>query len=221
MAAPTQFQVFRLIVFAPKIDVCQNNHLPGNSFDQRQKLLVGNVRRFDRPISDESELISQQTEFSADNPFPCSKAFASDSLSFGLVIFPNRVTQLNAVGINHAEDGRLGKKFSGQFPMCFQLAGESGSFRQSGKQSPPVLPPTIKLMLRCAFQSKQQAQSNEFADGKFSLNMFLRLWQHIIYTTKKFYDKVFLSHGIDFLCEWFRHLHSRNFSVTFSTSTNG
>jgi hypothetical protein len=30
-----------------------------------------------------------------------------------------------------------------------------------------------------------------------------------------------LSHGIGFLCVVFGHLHFRNFSVTFSTSTNG
>jgi hypothetical protein len=32
---------------------------------------------------------------------------------------------------------------------------------------------------------------------------------------------VFLSHGSGFLFVWFGHQYSRNFSVTFSTSTNG
>jgi tetrahydromethanopterin S-methyltransferase subunit E len=44
----------------------------------------------------------------------------------------------------------------------------------------------------------EQAQSDKFTQRKFGLIVFLRFWQHIIYTAKKFYDKVLLSHGICF-----------------------
>jgi hypothetical protein len=53
------------------------------------------------------------------------------------------------------------------------------------------------------------------------LNMWSRFRQHVIYSTKKFCDKVFLSHVDCFLYVWFGHQYSRNFLVTFSTSTNG
>jgi len=106
--------------------------------------------------------------------------------------------------------------------MCFQTAEKSGVLGQSGKQVAPVsLKPSIKPVLRTAFQSKQKAKRDKFASGKFGLNVFWRFLEHIVYTTKKFYDKVFLSHVDCFLCVWFRHQYSRNFSVTFSTSTIG
>jgi hypothetical protein len=114
------------------------------------------------------------------------------------------------------------RKAFGQFPARLQAAKKSGAFRQSGKQIKPVLfQPAIKSVLRRAFQSKEQSQSNQFTDGKFGLKMFSPFRQHIIYTAEKFYDKVFLSHAIGFLCEWFGRLHNRNFSVTFSTSPIG
>jgi len=104
----------------------------------------------------------------------------------------------------------------------FESPKKARAFGQSGKQNNPVLfYPAVESPLRCAFQSEQQTQSNQFAAGKFGLDVFSGFRQHIIYTAKKFYDKVFLSHGIGFLCVWFGHLHIRNFSLTFSTSTNG
>jgi hypothetical protein len=197
--APTQFQVFRLIRFAAKTVVRQNNHSPAHFFDERQEILVGNVRRFYRPIGNESEFIGQKTEFSANNPTPRGETFAADSAPVGLMIFTNRVTQFNPVRVNYAEDGWLGKKLFSQLAMRFQTTEKSGAFRQIGKQVNPVLPnPAIKLVLRSAFQCQQQSQSHQFAQGKLGLNVFLRLRQHIIYTTEKFYDKVFLSHGIGF-----------------------
>ena len=75
--------------------------------------------------------------------------------------------------------------------------------------------PPMKGMLRNTFQSKEQSKRNKFADGKFGLIVFFAIWQHIIYTAKQFCDKLFLGHGFGFLCVWFRHLHFRNFSVTF------
>ncbi|MDQ3801614.1 MAG: hypothetical protein M3384_19500, partial [Acidobacteriota bacterium] len=181
-AASTQFQVFRLIRFAPKINICQNNHFVRNRLDQRQKLLVGNIRRFDRPTGHESELIGQKAEFAADNPLPGSKAFTSDSFSTRLMIFTNRMTQFNAVRINHAKQSRLGKKPLGQSSMSLKSAKKSGSFRQIRKQiSPVVLNPTVKSTLRAAFQSKQKSQRGEFTNRKFSLNMFRLFPEHIIY----------------------------------------
>ena len=221
-AAPADFQIFRLVDAPPKTGVRQHDHLRGNSFDERQKFLIGNIRRFYLPIGNESEFIRQQAKLAADNPFPRSKAFLADTFPLGLMIFTNRMTQLNAVRINHAENRRLSQKLIRQLAMCFQAAKESGSFRQSRKKFKPILfDPSIKLVLRSAFQSKQQSKSDKFAQRKLGLNMLRRLLQHIVYTAKKFCDKVFLSHGIAFLFVWFGHQYSRNFSVTFSTSTNG
>jgi hypothetical protein len=222
LAASADLQVFRLVDFASKAGVCQNNHFPTDGFNEREKFLIRHIRRCDLPISNESELIDQQTEFADDDPLPRSKSFLADAFSMRLMIFANRMAQLNAVRIDDAENSRFRQELFGQPTMCFQTAKKSRSVGQSRKQIKPILfEPAIKSVLRRAFQSKQQSQSNQFTDRKFSLKMFLLLWQHIIYAAKKFYDKVFLSHGLGFLCKWFCHLHNRNFSVTFSTSTNG
>jgi hypothetical protein len=196
-AARADFQIFRLIMPLPETFVRQDNHFVANRFTERQEFRVGNIRRFDLPIGDESEFVCQNTELAAANPSPRSEAFLADPVPVRLMIFPNRMTQFDAVRINHAKDGRLGKKLFGQFPMRFQSVKKSGALRQSGKQARPVVPqPTVKSPLRCPFQSKQQTQSKQFASGKFGLIVFLSFRQHIIYPAKKFYDKVFLSHGI-------------------------
>ncbi len=76
--------------------------------------------------------------------------------------------------------------------MRFESPKKARAFGQSGKQNNPVLfYPAVESPLRCAFQSEQQTQSNQFAAGKFGLEVFSGFRQHIIYTAKKFYDKVF------------------------------
>jgi hypothetical protein len=222
LAAPAKFEVFRLIDLAPKVRVRQNDHLVGYRFDQAKKLLVGNIRRLNLPAGDESEFVCQEAEFTADDPFPRSESFFADSFSFRLMIFTNRVTQLDAVRIDDAEQSRFCQKRFGQLAMRLETAKESCSLGQSRKKRKPVLfDPSVESVLRTAFESKQKSKRDKFTQGKFGLNMGRRLLQHIVYTAIKFYDKVFLSHGIGFLYIWFGHQYSRNFSVTFSTSTNG
>lgn len=110
--------------------------------------------------------------------------------------FADRMAKFDAVRIDHAEDRRLCQKLFSYPAMCFQTAKKSGAFRQIRKQRNPVLlDPAVKSVLRVAFQSTQQAERDHFAQGKFSLIVFWHFWQHIIYTAKKFYDKVFLGHG--------------------------
>jgi hypothetical protein len=85
--------------------------------------------------------------------------------------------------------------------MRFEASKESRSLGQSRKQLKPILfEPTIKLVLRAAFQSKQKSERDQLANGEFGLNMFRRFFEHIIYAAKKFCDKLFMSHGICFLC---------------------
>ena len=222
LAAPADFQVFRLIDRASKSGVCQNDHFVGHSLDERQKCLIGNVRRFYLPVGDQSEFIGQKAKLAADNPFPRGETFFADPPSPGLMIFSDRMTQLDAVRIDDAEQSRFGEESFGQTAMRFQAAKKSCSLWQIGKQFKPILfEPAIKLVLRATFQSKQKSQSDKLTQGKFGLHMLRRRLQHIVYTAKKFCDKVFLSHGICFLFVWFGHQYSRNFSVTFSTSTIG
>ncbi len=92
LTAPTQFQILRLPNAAAKTVVCKDNHFSLDGFDQRQKLCVGNICRFNLPIGNESELICQDAELAADYPSPRSKTFASDAISMRLMIFPNRMT---------------------------------------------------------------------------------------------------------------------------------
>ncbi len=197
LAARANLQVFRLIRATAEASVGKDNHFVAHLFDERQKLRVRNIRRLHRLIGDESEFVRQNAELAADYPPPRGKTFASDAVSMRLMIFPNRMTQLNAVRINHAEEGRFSQKLLRQFPVRFESPKKARAFGQSGKQNNPVLfYPAVESPLRCAFQSEQQTQSNQFASGKFGLDVFSGFRQHIIYTAKKFYDKIFLSHGI-------------------------
>jgi hypothetical protein len=50
---------------APKTDARRHNHLFPDRFDRRQKLLIEDVRRFNLPIGNESELIGERTALSA------------------------------------------------------------------------------------------------------------------------------------------------------------
>lgn len=199
LAAPTDFQIFRLIDSAPKAGVRQNNHFPDHSFDERQKLLVGDIRRFNLPVGDESELVGQKAELAADNPFPRSEAFFADALSVRLMNFSNRMTQFDTVRINHAHQRWFSQKLFRYPVMRFQTAKKSGALRQIGEKIDVVLfDPSVKSVLRRAFERKQQSERDKFADGKFGLQMFRRFNEHIVYTTKKFCDKLFLSHGFCF-----------------------
>ena len=193
-ATLTNLQVFWLICFAAKAFVRKHDHFVGNSFDHRKKFLIRHIHRFHRPISDESELVCHNTNLSADDPLPGSETFLPDFRLVRLMNFMNRVTKFNSLRVDHPEDCWFGKKLSSQSSMRFQTTKESRMVRQSGKQINPVLSGlTIKLVLRTAFESEQQARREQLADRKFGFNMFLRFWQHLVYTAKKFYDKVFLS----------------------------
>lgn len=86
-AARADFQIFRLLSASAKTSVCQNNHFVPNAFNQRQKLGLGNICRFHRPIGNESELVCQNTQFAADNPSPRSETFLADALPMWLMIF--------------------------------------------------------------------------------------------------------------------------------------
>src|SRR5688500_3116643 len=77
-AAPTDVQVLRLGAHASKAGIGEHDHFLAHLFDERQKRLIGNVRRFDRPIGNESELVSQQAKLSTDDPFPRSKPLLAD-----------------------------------------------------------------------------------------------------------------------------------------------
>jgi len=92
LAARADFQVFRLSGATAKASVGKDNHFVAHPFDERQKLRVGNIRRLDRPIGDESEFVRQDAELAADYPSPRGKTFASDAISMRLMIFPNRMT---------------------------------------------------------------------------------------------------------------------------------
>jgi len=185
-AARANLQVFQLIDFAPKAGICKNNHLVGDSFNQRQKFRVGNIYRFNAPIDNQSELICQQTEFAADNPSPTGKPLSAEPVAMRLMNLANRMTQLNAVRINNAEEGRLGKKCFGQLPMRLQAAEKPGALGQMREKRLPILShPAIESPPGNSFESEQQAKRHEFADGKFDLFMLWRFRQHIIYTAPR------------------------------------
>lgn len=122
LATPTDFQVFRLSSATAKGGVSQNDHFVTDGFGERQKFLIRNICLFNLPIGDKSEFVGQQTEFATDNPFPRSKAFLADSPSMWLMILSDWMTKLDAVRINHTENGRFRQKLFGQSPMRLQAA---------------------------------------------------------------------------------------------------
>lgn len=222
LAPPTNFQVPRRIAFAAEAFVGQNDHLPLDGLDQRQEFLIRDVRRLQLPTGHEPELVRQDAQFPADDPLPGGEPFAPDAPAVRLMALADRVSQLDAVRIDHAEQRRLSQKRLGQSPVRPQTPEKAGPVRQTGEQIDPVLPgKAVKRALGRTLESHQQTERHEFAQGKLGLDVFAPLRQHIVHPAIKFCDKVFLSHATGPPCVWFRHLHIRDFSVTFSTSTNG
>ena len=164
LAAIAKFQIIRLIIFRAKSFVGKDDHFLINGFDHRQKLPVGNIGSFDLPIGYQTEFVSQNTKFAADDPFPRSKALFANSFSVWLINLTDRMTQFDAVRIDDTEDCRLGKKLFGQLPMSFQTAKKPDSLRQIRKQFKPIMfEPTIEGTLGNTFESKQQSKRDKFA----------------------------------------------------------
>jgi hypothetical protein len=101
------YKFFGLIIFRAKAFVRRHDHLHVNRFDHRQKLLIGNIGGFDLSIGNQTELISQNAKFPADDLFPRGKTFFADSFSLWLMNFTNRMTKFNAVRNNYAENSQL------------------------------------------------------------------------------------------------------------------
>lgn len=136
--------------------------------------------------------------------------------------FSNRMAHLDAVGINGAEQRRFSQKLFSYLTMRFQAAKKSDALGQSREKINPILlNPTVKSVLRRAFQSEQQSKRDKFANGKFGLKMFLRFIQHIVYTIKSSMINCSLVTAIVYFFVVFGHLHNIKFSAPFSASNNG
>lgn len=222
LSAPTNFHICWIFLFRAEAFVHINNHSLVKPLNQAVKRAVRNICCCRLIRTDESKFIGDDAKFAADNPTPIGQAFSSKTFSFWLAAFSNRMTQLDSETVSHTQNARLGKKLVGQTAMRFQSAEQPRAFGQNGKQMRKVLPqPTIKRVLRATFQSKQQTDCHQFAFAQFGSRILSFARYFVIYAAKQVYDKFFLSHVFNLPCVVFGHLHNRNFSVTFSTSTNG
>ena len=222
LPALTNFHICWIFLFRAEAFVHINNHSLVKPLDQAVKRAVRNICCCRLIRTDESEFIGDDAKFAADNPAPVAQAFSGKSFFVWLTAFTNRMTQLNPETIGNAKKSSLCQKNIGQSEMRFQAAEKPRAFGQNRKQMRKVLPqPTIKAVLRSAFQSKQQTNCHQLAFAQFGSRILSFARHFVIYAAKQVYDKFFLSHVFNLPCVVFGHLHNRKKIVTFSISTKG
>lgn len=205
LPASANLDIRRIALFGAKTVVHKHNHLLIKLLDQRVKRAVGDVGGRRLVSGNQSELVCHKAQFAADNPSPIAQAFLGEAFSARLAAFPDWVTQFDAEAVGDAQHGRFSQKAVGQPTVRFQAAKQSCAFGQAGKQEQEILlQPTIKGVLRCAFEGKQQTDGDKFARREFGFRMLFLAFHSLIYSAKQVYDKFFVSHAFlsSLCCVW-------------------
>src|SRR6266487_5176222 len=108
LPALTQFEIRGIPLRGMEAGVAQDDHPPLNLLNQPLKGVVRNIGGGTRPPHDQPPLVEQQTKFPANNPAVIGEAFPTDLL--GAAAFTHRMDQLDAVGIDDAEERRGGQE---------------------------------------------------------------------------------------------------------------
>ncbi len=176
-----------------KASVSTDNHLLFKLLDERLEDRIRDVRRVARPADDQTQLIQQQAEFTANNPAMIRDSVASDLMR--RAPFADGVDEFDAVSVNDAEHSRLGHKALRPSSVRAKEAKQAGSFRQGRKQRLEVtLKPTVERSVANAFDGEQEGERRHFAWMKFGLHMSWRVGHRIIYAAEQFSDKVLGGH---------------------------
>ena len=108
LAALTQLEVGRIALRGMEARIAQDDHLLFALADEPLKGVICDIGRGTRPRDDQSPLIEQQTEFTADDPAMIREAFAADLP--GAAAFADRMDELDPIGIDDAEHRRRGQE---------------------------------------------------------------------------------------------------------------
>jgi len=108
LAALTEFQVGGVAFRGMKACVAQDNHALLKLSNEPLKGLVCDIGGGTRPPDNQPPLVEHQTQFAADNPAMVRHAFAADLLRAPTL--PDRMDQLDPIGVDNTEHGRGGQE---------------------------------------------------------------------------------------------------------------
>jgi len=138
-------------------------------------------------------MIEYETQLAPHNPTPVRQPFPADLLL--AAVFPARMKQFDAIGIDQTEQGRVRHKALRLMSMGIEQPKQTSAHGQLGKQLPVVsLQPAIKGAIAHPFEGEQNGQRDHFAGIETGLGMLLRIWHLVIYTAKQVNDKMLGSH---------------------------
>src|SRR5881397_961753 len=114
--------------------IAQDDHLLFALADEPLKGVICDIGRGTRLRDDQSPLIEQQTEFTADDPAMIREAFAADLL--WAVAFPHGMDQLDPIGVDDPQHRWGGQEELRPVLMGCEEAKEARALGEAGKQRP-------------------------------------------------------------------------------------
>ena len=194
--ALADFHILRVTRLTMKSRVGTDDHSPLKVLQQRVKFGVRDIGRLGLPGRHRPPLVQHDTEFAANNPARIRFAFLADALTLREPQFSDRMTELNAERIRHAQQRRLGQKERRPPLVSFEQPSQASAFRQMGKQRQVIaLDPAIEMAQGGAFESEEQSEGDDLARIEFGLRMFLNVLHLLINAAEKFYNEVSRGHG--------------------------
>ena len=132
--------------------------------------MIRDIGGITRPRHHQPPLVEQQTEFAPDNPAMVGEAFAADLP--GAAAFADGMDQLDAVGVNDAEDRRGGQEGLRPVVMGREETKEPGPLGQAGEQGPIVArQPPRERPVAPAFEREQKPQGDDRAGTEVRLRV--------------------------------------------------
>jgi RHS repeat-associated protein len=215
----TKLPIDRLCSALAKTQVAENFGLlrPGGS--NLLEVLVMGVGRCPLPVNDLPLRGNQPAQFDAHNPAMIAQAFLA--LLSGTAPLPNRVQQFHAVAIDHAFGLGSHQKVIRQGFILRHQAQQSRTFGQLRKQVQPIsFQPAIKCSIVNTFQTKQDANRDNFTRIQVGVFALVDMRQFVVYHTKESNDYLFGSHQVVLLFAMFLFLAQESHNLlSFANST--
>jgi hypothetical protein len=105
------------------------------------------------------------------------------------------MNQLDAVGVDDAQQGGLGQETMAPVLVSTQQPEEAGAVGQLGKQGQMIVgQPAVESPVTHPFNGVEQTNSSDLARGKISLRVYGQVSHLVIYFTKQLSDKILGSH---------------------------
>ena len=173
--------------------IAEDDHLVFHLPDQGLEGVIGDVGRGAVPGHDQPELVQEQAQLAPDDPAMVGVPLAPDLRR--TPSFTDGVDQLNAVGVDHAEERGLREEAGGPVAVSREQPKQAGPLRQAGKQLAPVAgePPIIRAVAH-ALDGEQEGQGHDLAGKQRRLWVFGDVAHGVIDPTEQFYDKLLGGH---------------------------